>query len=205
MSALKAAGIVSNGFPFNKRGNAAVAASHLSMWQAIRQHHLPFLVILEDDTAIPSYWTPESRNLLDNSALQVALSSLQVHEPLCDILFLGHNDFMCASDAQTRVSWSSQEYNEGKGEYYFTQPTSMCMSGFFGYVISQAGAEKMVELVHPLSVALDDALRPLYTAGTQRAKTTNDPELYINAFIVQPPLVAHDFEVESERVAVQST
>ena len=71
------------------------------------------------------------------------------------------------------------------------------MSGFFGYVISSKGAAKMVDLVSPLSVALDDALRPLYS-------TKSDDENGVNAYILHPPLVLHDFSVASERVAVQS-
>jgi len=204
MGALKDAGIVAPDFPFNKRGNAGVALSHLSIWSAVVAHDLPFVAVFEDDVHLkldssqPKH-PQEPRSVARESVastfhllLRTAISTMNQLDSNWDILYLGHNDLMCSADAQISV-----DVPDAFGQVSFTRPTEACMSGFFGYVISSKGAAKMVDLVSPLSVALDDALRPLYS-------TKSDDENGVNAYILHPPLVLHDFSVASERVAVQS-
>ena len=213
MGALKSAGIVASDFPFNKRGNAAVALSHLSMWTAVAERQLPHLVVVEDDvclvgilgkhTTTVSPWCKTLPPLVGGdfqTTLRDSIATLARHAPNWDILFLGHNEFMCGVEAQRRVGWVQ---TPEAAHLRLTRPTADCMSGFFGYVISQSGAAKMTQLVPPLSVALDDALRPLY--ATDDAGSRDDDAASVNAFILQQPLVLHDFGVESDRVAVQAS
>lgn len=192
IGALKEAGILSQNFPFNKRGNAAVALSHLSMWVGAMDHNLDYLTILEDDV------------IVDYRAFHIkmyhALSALQKNAPHWDILFLGHNNFMCNHNAQTaKFTWNT----DSDEPLQFSRPNSKCMSGFFGYVVSRKGFAKLTKLVLPLSVALDDALRPLYY-NNERPQHLNRSETYVQAFMIHPPVIFHDFKVKSERVAAQS-
>jgi GR25 family glycosyltransferase involved in LPS biosynthesis len=169
MTALRESGILSRKHPMNDRGNVAVALSHMSMWRGMVDRGIDSITVFEDDVY-----------LLDNKRggsfeQRLARAVRELPDDGWNILHLGVNPYMCADGAKRIIS------------SHLSVPTHTCYTGFFGYVISRQGAVKSLAMLNPLDGAIDNMLRDHFGTNLTRV------------YLANSALVAHDFQVPSER------
>jgi GR25 family glycosyltransferase involved in LPS biosynthesis len=146
------------------RNEIACAFSHIAVWRDFLDTQEPYMLVLEDDVNLVRNFHP---------LVQSLLRELEATRKEWEFLYLGCHWF--DRKPTTREAFSARTYS-----------TDYVGFGTYGYILTRAGAQKLIEQAYPLNAPLDD-----YTQGMCNRQR-------IKGLIADPMLVTVDYSQGSD-------